>query len=149
MLASEQKENLERQMQALSERAARFGLRLNVKKTEYMTTNLDGPSTIQVDGNNLRRTDYFKYLGSTYSADGNLAHRVNAAWLKWRSMTGVLCDKNTPDRSKSKVYRAVVRPVALYSAECWPTTNEVERRLSVVQDDVTMDGGYHTCRQHP
>ncbi|EYC35373.1 hypothetical protein Y032_1072g3542 [Ancylostoma ceylanicum] len=67
MLGSEQKEDLERQTQAWSERLAGFGLRLNVKKTEYMTTNLDEPSTIQVDGNDLRRTDYFKYLSSTLS----------------------------------------------------------------------------------
>ncbi|EYC40244.1 hypothetical protein Y032_0623g775 [Ancylostoma ceylanicum] len=137
MLASEQKEDLQRQTHAWSERLARFGLRLNVKKTEYMTTNLDKLSTIQVDGNDLRRTDYFKYPGSTLSADGNLAHevvaRVNATWLKWRSMTGVLCDKNIPDRFKSKVYRAVVRSVALYGAECWPATKEVERRLSVME----------------
>ncbi|EYC27516.1 hypothetical protein Y032_0009g770 [Ancylostoma ceylanicum] len=48
-------------------------------------------------------------------------------------MTGVLCDKNIPDRFKSKVYRAVVRSVALYGAECWPATKEVERRLSVME----------------
>ncbi|EYC22386.1 hypothetical protein Y032_0017g3320 [Ancylostoma ceylanicum] len=78
MLASEQKEDLQRQTQAWSERLARFGLRLSVKKTEYMTTNLDELFTIQVDGNDLRRTDYFKYLGSTFSADGNLAHEVIA-----------------------------------------------------------------------
>ncbi|EYC36475.1 hypothetical protein Y032_0893g2906 [Ancylostoma ceylanicum] len=67
MFASEQKEDLERQTQAWSERLARFGLRLNVKKTGYMTTNLDEHSIIQVDGNGIRRTDYFKYLGSTLS----------------------------------------------------------------------------------
>ncbi|EYC39234.1 hypothetical protein Y032_0667g1337 [Ancylostoma ceylanicum] len=127
--------DLQRQTQAWSERLARFGLRLNVKKTEYMTTNLDELSTIQVNGNDLRRTDYFKYLGSTLSDDGNLAHevvaRANATWLKWRSVTGVLCPKNIPDRFKSKVYRAVVRSVAPYCAERWPATKEVERRLSV------------------
>ncbi|EYB89508.1 hypothetical protein Y032_0231g3014 [Ancylostoma ceylanicum] len=112
MLASEQKEDLERQTQAWSECLTRFGIRLNIKMTECMTTNLDEPSTIQVDGNDLRRTDYSKYSDSTLSADGILAHkvvtRVNAAWLKWRSMTGMLCDKNIPDRFKSVVYRGVV-----------------------------------------
>ncbi|EYC27019.1 hypothetical protein Y032_0009g475 [Ancylostoma ceylanicum] len=69
-----------------------------------MTTNLYDPSTIRV-GNDLRGTDCFKYLG----------------------MTGVLCDKNIPDRFKSKVYPAVVRSVALYGAEQWPATKKVER----------------------
>ncbi|VDO19312.1 unnamed protein product [Heligmosomoides polygyrus] len=57
--------------------------------------------------------------------------RVSAAWSKWRSMTGVLCDKKKPERLKSKIYRAIVRPVAMYGAECWPATKEVETRLSV------------------
>ncbi|VDP23047.1 unnamed protein product [Heligmosomoides polygyrus] len=30
------------------------------------------------------------------------------------------------------IYRAVVRPVAMYGAECWPATKEVETRLSVM-----------------
>ncbi|PIO59958.1 hypothetical protein TELCIR_18562 [Teladorsagia circumcincta] len=48
-------------------------------------------------------------------------------------MTGVLCDKNMPERLKSKIYRTVIRPVAVYGAECWPTTKEVEERLSVME----------------
>ncbi|PIO55818.1 hypothetical protein TELCIR_22792, partial [Teladorsagia circumcincta] len=43
-------------------------------------------------------------------------------WLKWRSMSGVLCDKNIPERLKSKIYRTVIRPLAIYGAECWPVT---------------------------
>ncbi|EYC43535.1 hypothetical protein Y032_0490g2378 [Ancylostoma ceylanicum] len=35
---------------------------------------------------------------------------------------GVMCDKKVPLKLKSKIYRTVVRPVALYGAECWPTT---------------------------
>ena len=37
------------------------------------------------------------------------------------------------ERLKSKIYRSVVRPVALYGAECWPATKEVEARLSVME----------------
>ncbi|VDO97145.1 unnamed protein product [Heligmosomoides polygyrus] len=51
----------------------------------------------------------------------------------WRYLTGVLCDKKTPERLKSKIYRAVVRPVGIYGADCWPVTKEIERRLSVME----------------
>ncbi|EYC25625.1 hypothetical protein Y032_0011g1303 [Ancylostoma ceylanicum] len=89
--------------------------------------------TIKVNGIDLERTETFKYLGSTVTFDGSLSRevlaRVNSAWMKWRSVTGVLCDKNIPERFKSKVYRTVVRDVALYGAECWAVTKEVERRL--------------------
>ncbi|VDP63173.1 unnamed protein product [Heligmosomoides polygyrus] len=59
--------------------------------------------------------------------------RVSAACSKWRSLTGVLCDKKIPERFKSKIYRAVIRPVAMYGAECWPATKETESRLSVME----------------
>ncbi|VDO85585.1 unnamed protein product [Heligmosomoides polygyrus] len=43
------------------------------------------------------------------------------------------CDRKIPVHLKSKIYRAVVRPVAMYGAECWPATKEVETRLSVME----------------
>ncbi|PIO70388.1 hypothetical protein TELCIR_07761 [Teladorsagia circumcincta] len=48
-------------------------------------------------------------------------------------MTGVLCDKKIPERLKSKIYRTVIRPVAMYGAECWPTTKYMEARLGVME----------------
>nr|CDJ86575.1 RNA-directed DNA polymerase (reverse transcriptase) domain containing protein [Haemonchus contortus] len=137
MLASEDKSELESQVQTWSDRLAMFGLRLNVKKTEYLTTDSSEPGSIKINGIELTRTTTFKYLGSAIASDGSLGFettsRVNAAWLKWRSMTGVLCDKNIPERLKSKIYRTVIRPVAIYGAECWPATKEVEARLSVME----------------
>ncbi|VDP47145.1 unnamed protein product [Heligmosomoides polygyrus] len=34
------------------------------------------------------------------------------ACSKWRSLTGVFCDRKIPERLKSKIYKAVVRPIA-------------------------------------
>ncbi|VDO85943.1 unnamed protein product [Heligmosomoides polygyrus] len=31
------------------------------------------------------------------------------------------------------IHRAVIRPVAMYGAECWPANKEVETRLSVTE----------------
>ncbi|VDP20859.1 unnamed protein product [Heligmosomoides polygyrus] len=91
----------------------------------------------QVNGIELPRTSVFKYLGSAIASDGVLLvkanSRVSAAWSKWRSLTGVLWDKKVPERLKSKIYRAVFRPVAIYVAECSPATKEIERRLSVME----------------
>ncbi|KAK6763104.1 hypothetical protein RB195_023712 [Necator americanus] len=48
-------------------------------------------------------------------------------------VTGVLCDKKVPVRLKSKIYRTVVRPVALFGCECWPTTKALERVLYAME----------------
>ncbi|VDP10910.1 unnamed protein product [Heligmosomoides polygyrus] len=75
--------------------------------------------------------------GISSRVDGKLMvevnSRVSAAWSKWRSLTGVLCNRKIPEHLKSKIYRAVVLPVAMYGAECWPATKEFEARLSVME----------------
>uniref|UniRef100_W6NAY9 Endonuclease-reverse transcriptase n=1 Tax=Haemonchus contortus TaxID=6289 RepID=W6NAY9_HAECO len=136
-LPSEDKSEFDSQVQTWSDRLTMIGLRLNVKKTEYLTTDSSEPGSVKINGTELTRTTTFKFFGSAIASDGSLGlemnSRVNAAWLKWRSMTGVLCDKNIPERLKSKIYRTVIRPIAVYGAECWPTNKEVEARLSVME----------------
>lgn len=59
----------------------RFGLRLNVKKAEYMTTDENEKNTIHVDGTELLRNDFFRYLGSTLLAYGSLDHELLVSTL--------------------------------------------------------------------
>ncbi|KAK6762472.1 hypothetical protein RB195_023264 [Necator americanus] len=47
--------------------------------------------------------------------------------------TDVLYDQKVPVRLKSKIYRTVVRPVALYVCECWMTTKALERVLHAME----------------
>ena len=93
--------------------------------------------TITIDGEDLKKTTNFKYLGSTISSDGDITSdvrtRINAAWAKWRQVTGVLCDRHMPDRLKAKIYKTVVRPVALYGSECWPAATKHERALHTME----------------
>ncbi len=63
--------------------------------------------TISIDGIDLKKATQFRYFGSTLSANSNslpdVRSRVKAAWLKWRQVTGVLCDKSMPKHPKAKI----------------------------------------------
>ncbi|VDP25416.1 unnamed protein product [Heligmosomoides polygyrus] len=76
---------------------------------------------------------------------GCFYHDMQTYILVWRSLTGVLCDRKIPEQLKSKIYRAVVRPVAMYGAECWPATKEVEARLSVKETKMLRWTAGVTC----
>ena len=88
---------------------------------------------VLVDGTPLLRSTTFKYLGSILSSDGDSNEDVNArvasTWLKWQSVSGVLCDKSMPIKLKSKIYRTMVRLVVLYGSECRATTAACANRL--------------------
>ncbi|KAK6742270.1 hypothetical protein RB195_009871 [Necator americanus] len=138
MLAAESRDDLQKRVQSRKDQLQQYGLRLNTSKTEYMEC---GPriedGSIRVDGTELNKVNCFKYLGSKVTSTGDIDQegraRVNAAWMKWKIATGVLCDKKVPVRLKSKIYRTVVRPVALYGCECWPTTKALERVLHAME----------------
>ncbi len=92
---------------------------------------------IYIDGQELKTTTKFKYLGYLVKSDSDTISdawaRITAAWLKWRQVTGVLCDKKMPEYLKAKVYKTVVRAVALYGAEFWPTTKKHELALHAME----------------
>ncbi|EYB86175.1 hypothetical protein Y032_0283g1297 [Ancylostoma ceylanicum] len=73
MLASEDKDELKRQTQAWSDRQTRFGLRLNIKKAEYLTTDEHESGTIKINDTDLPRAATFKYLSSMVSSGGSRA----------------------------------------------------------------------------
>ena len=137
LLAHEDRQRLQDQTQLWKTRLDNYGLRLNTKKTEYFESGLQNDGTINIDGEDLKKVMQFKYLGSVISSDGetlpDARARVNAAWSKWRQTTGVLCDPRMHTRLKSKIYKTVIRPVALYGSECWPTTVKHEQALHVME----------------
>ncbi|VDO83209.1 unnamed protein product [Heligmosomoides polygyrus] len=103
VLACENKSGLERQAQAWCDRLALFGLKLNVKKAEYFSTDVVEHGSIKINGAELSRVTSFKHLGSTVTSDGIL--KLENSGL----------------------------PGSDVGAECWPFTKEIESRLSVME----------------
>ncbi|GKB91563.1 hypothetical protein Tco_0963835 [Tanacetum coccineum] len=65
--------------------------------------------------------------------DEDVSRRIKAAWMKWRAITGVLCDKKVLLKLKGKFYRVAIRPALLYGSECWPITKALANRVEVAE----------------
>ncbi|VDP55977.1 unnamed protein product [Heligmosomoides polygyrus] len=59
MLACKDKDNLERQVQPWCDRLAMIVLKLNVKKTECLTTDVSESGSTKINGTELARTSVF------------------------------------------------------------------------------------------
>ncbi|KAK6756187.1 hypothetical protein RB195_014530 [Necator americanus] len=85
LLASESRDDLQKQVQSWKDRLQQYGLRLNTSKTEYSAEC--GPriedGSIRVDGKELNKVNCFKYLGSKLTSTGDIDQEgracVNAA----------------------------------------------------------------------
>ncbi|KAL5185376.1 Peroxisome biogenesis factor 10 [Glycine soja] len=65
--------------------------------------------------------------------EGDVNHRIQAGWMKWRKASGVLCDAKVPIKLKGKFYRTAVRPAILYGTECWAVKSQHENKVGVAE----------------
>jgi len=91
-------------------------------KCKFSKHGIRDYSIVRLDGQEISMSSHFKYLGSIIQkddeVDSDVNHRIQAGWLKWRSATRVLCDRNIPLWLKEKFYRTAIRPALLYGTEC-------------------------------
>ena len=120
------------------------GLKINVAKTEHMSTR-ESPLPMNVNGDELKNVDHFKYLGSVIDRDGTIDRDVDlsvrAAWSSWRKWTGVLYDRMIPLMLKANVYEAIIRPSLTYGSECWAM--KVTNKRKIATTEMTMLRGIH------
>ena len=118
------------------------GFKLSRSKTEYMEYDFASnrcatQNMVSMQENEVPKKEVFRYLGSILQKGGEIdedvSHRIRTAWLKWRSASGVLCDRKIPLRLKRKYYRTAVRPAMLYGAEVWPAKKQHEHKMSVAE----------------
>ncbi|KAK3509784.1 hypothetical protein QTP70_010750 [Hemibagrus guttatus] len=122
VICSESREQVEENLERWRFALQRRGMKVSRSKTEYMCVNeREGSGTVRLQGEEVKKIQEFKYLGSTVQSNGEcgkeVKKRVQAGWNGWRKVSGVLCERKISVRIKGKVYRTVVRPSMLYGLE--------------------------------
>ncbi|KAK3550935.1 hypothetical protein QTP70_010122 [Hemibagrus guttatus] len=122
VICSESREQVEENLERWRFALERRGMKVSRSKTEHVCVNeREGSGTVRLQGEEVKKVQEFKYLGSTVQSNGEcgkeVKKRVQAGWNGWRKVSGVLCDRKISVRIKGKVYRTVVRPAMLYGLE--------------------------------
>ena len=126
-------ENLEIWRNALERR----GLKVSRSKTKYLRVGgVDDGEELKLQGEKIKRAKNFKYLGSTVSSNGRCEEekrRIQAEWMSWRKVSGVLCDRKLSAKVKGKMYESVVRPTMLYGMETVVVTEKQVGKMEVAE----------------
>ncbi|KAH1239114.1 CRS2-associated factor 2, chloroplastic [Glycine max] len=115
VLLGESREELNERLETWRRALETHGFRLSRSKSEYMECKF----------NKSRRDDE--------EIEGDVNHRIQAGWMKWRKASGVLCDAKVPIKLKGKFYRTAVRPAILYGTECWAVKSQNETKVGVAE----------------
>ena len=99
---------------------------LSRTKIEYMECKFSKSKNknkwvVRLDGQEILKSNNFQYLRSIIRKYGeieeDLNHRIKAGWMKWRSVSGTLCDHKIPTKLKGKFIRL------LYDQLCFMVLN--------------------------
>ncbi|KAK3544511.1 hypothetical protein QTP86_013339 [Hemibagrus guttatus] len=138
VICSESREQVEENLERWRFALERRGMKVSHSKTEYICVNeREGSGTVRLQGEEVKKVQEFKYLGSTVQSNGEcrkeVKKRVQAGWNGWRKVWGVLCDQKISARIKGKVYRTVVRLAMLYGLETVSLRKRQESELEVAE----------------
>ncbi|KAK3570643.1 hypothetical protein QTP86_024559 [Hemibagrus guttatus] len=138
VICSESREQVEENLERWRFALERRGMKVSCSKTEYMCVNeREGSGTVRLQGEEVKKVQEFKYLGSTVQSNREcgkeVKKRVQAGWNGWRKVSGVLCDRKISARIKGKVYRTVVRAAMLYGLETVSLRKRQESELEVAE----------------
>ena len=130
-LMVETEEELQRKVINWQEVLRKGGLKMNTQKSKVLVSERHDQTEVKVVdaiGVELKQVKRFKYLGTEIATEA-VKQRIKMAWIKWREITGVVCDRKMP-KLKCKLYKTIVRSILMYGAECWAVGKKVEDLLS-------------------
>uniref|UniRef100_M1A3J0 Reverse transcriptase n=1 Tax=Solanum tuberosum TaxID=4113 RepID=M1A3J0_SOLTU len=85
-----------------------------------MFSNISHEPKVKIDAQFVPKRENLKYFGSILQRDGeiddDITHRIGTKWLKWRRISGVICDKNVLLRLKNSYKVMVILTTLLYEA---------------------------------
>ena len=139
---NEQLEELQSSANDIDHAASSFGMKINANKTKAMkvTRHIDTglqPSKIMIQGEEIEWVDHFVYLGSeltsTNDSSKDIKRRLALASACFKSLRSIWKNKHLSLKLKTRLFRALVVPVATYGAETWTLKAEDKRRLAAFE----------------
>ena len=138
VLCRQNHRELEEDLEIWRNALERRGLKVSRSKTEYMRVGgVDDGEELKLQEEKVKKAKNFKYLGSTVSNDGRceeeVRRRIQAGWMSWRKVSGVLCDRKLSAKVKGKIYKSVVRPAMLYGMETVAVTERQMGKMEIAE----------------
>lgn len=120
------------QLDAVRTEAAKIGLFINEKKTEFMAYNCNTSDKVQLDGKPLNQVDDFKYLGSMMkSSYSDFNVRRGQAYSAFNQLNKIWRSRCITLRLKTRILDASVMSILLYGCETWVVDNQLENKINL------------------
>ena len=113
----------------------RHWLKISRTKTEYLPSPTNDTGTrVKIVDAELPTVTSLKYIGSLFTSEGgsqaDVINIIRIGWMKWKEVSGVMCDMKMPVEVKDKVFKTIIRLAMTYGSECWAVKKTDENKLN-------------------
>ena len=130
---AESKDELKRLLIKMKEESEKVGLKLNIKKTNFMASG--SIISWQIDGETVETVTDFILRGSKVTADRDCSHDIKRHLLLGRkvmtNLDSILKSRDITLPTKVHVVKAMVFPVVMYGCESWTIKKAEHQRIDV------------------
>jgi len=139
VIIAENEESLKQSTKELIMAGKEIGLHINGDKTKYLILSRQHHTTrqLEIEGFSFERIEHFKYLGAWVNENANSQEEIRkkliAANRCYFGLSTLFKSKLLSRRSKTTLYKVLIRPIALYASETWATTKMDKKKLDVFE----------------
>ena len=124
---------MHRKLDDLWKESKKAGFVINSLKTEERRVNTTVNQRLRLNGEDIKRSSDFCYLGSIVAENGDTSKEVNSRIQKARGsfpkLRKVWLNKSLCKDTKIKIFNVCVKSVLLYGCETWLVTNEIQCKI--------------------
>lgn len=126
-------------MRKLIEEYEKWGLEVNLKKTEYMCLGGEREDLVDDNGQRIKQCDVYKYLGVKITKNGALDEAIHERNLQGRKaiamLNSILWDRGISKENKHRIYNTIVKSIITYGSEVWPLKERTLKTLEATEMD--------------
>ena len=143
MLSGQNHREIEDDLEIWRNALERKGLKVSQSKIQYLKAGVvDDGEEIRLQGEKVKRAKNFKYLDLTFSSDERceeeVRRRIQAGWMSWKKVPGVLFHRKLSARVKGRMYKSVVRPAMLYGMKTMAVTERQVGKMEVAKLKISL-----------
>ena len=128
-------EELKSFLMKVKEESEKFGLKLNIQKTNIMASS--PIISWQIDGETVETVADSLFLGSKITVDGDCSHEIKRCLLLGRkvmiNLDSIFKSRDITLPTKVRLVKAMVFPVVMYGCESWTIKKAEHRRIDAFE----------------
>ena len=134
-LMAESEEELKSLLMNVKEESEKFGLKLNIQKTNIMAS---GPITsLKIDGEKVETVADFILGGSKITADCDCSHDIKRhlllGWKVMANLDNILKSRDITLSTKVCLVKAMVFPIVMYGCESWTIKKAEHQKIDAYE----------------